>query len=289
MDVGAQVIRWMTFFPVFLVCVSAFSAAPDYYTIYDHPGFSAAEPAVAKTPSPSEPVELNPYETFEALSGKIPVRIRQIISLIRWEHHTEPLEDPTEPYNRQKHYGGWISQNCKDTRALVLIRQSQGPVTYNENGCRVVSGTWKDPYTSRMITEARQLDIDHVVPLGNSYATGGWKWTREKRCAYANFLANDFHLLAVNLSDNRRKGQGGPDRYMPPDQTYACEYLTIWLKIKLIWNLAMPSDEAGAIAQFAKQQRCNLSAMAVDSEFLQQQRNQIVVGSQLAQCQQGAQ
>ena len=70
-----------------------------------------------------------------------------------------------DAYNR-KLYGGWIDQDgdCQNTRHEVLIAESTVPVTLDAKGCRVVSGRWQDPYTGRVFTDPRPLDIDHFIP-----------------------------------------------------------------------------------------------------------------------------
>ena len=79
-----------------------------------------------------------------------------------------------------------------------------------------------------------RINNQAVVVLKNSYENGAWRWDYQKRCLYANFMDNDFHLLAVLNKDNRKKGDKGPDKFMPSNPSFACEYLSIWLKIKLL-------------------------------------------------------
>lgn len=83
-------------------------------------------------------------------------------------------------YNRSD-WGRWIDadHDCQDTRQEVLIRQSEVPVTFKtDKHCHVVSGKWTDPYTGEVITNASDLDIDHMVPLKEAHDSGGWQWTR---------------------------------------------------------------------------------------------------------------
>lgn len=268
-------IRQLICIPLFLtsLSVSVFAAAPDFYTINEQPI------PLAILNQASEKIEINPLTNFEALTEDLAAKTVSMVSLLNWDHHNTMLEDPAEPYNRLHHFGTWVvnhtHSNCLNTRAEVLIRQSRGPVTFTNGGCRVVTGRWLDPYTGQTLTQASDLDIDHVVPLKNSYSSGSWKWAPQKRCVYANFMANNFHLLAVNSSDNRVKGQNGPDIYMPENKAFTCDYLQIWLGIKLIWNLALPPNEAGAITQLLKQNHCNLAKMALPTQDLQGQRNYI--------------
>ena len=72
----------------------------------------------------------------------------------------------TDSSNR-KLYGSWIDQDddCQNTRNEVLIAERTVPVTLDAKGCRVISGRWQDPYTGRVFTDPRRLDIDHFIPL----------------------------------------------------------------------------------------------------------------------------
>lgn len=278
-------IRPMAFILVSTTSMSVFAAAPDFYTINDQAtSVAALHHEILDTDLADE---LNPLAAFQEIAQELRQDFQNMISLVNWNHHKMTLEDPLEPFNRNRHFGGWWIDDydrggCIDTRAKVLARQSALPVTYNETGCRVVSGKWKDPYTNQIVTAAGELDIDHVVPLKNSYMSGGWKWTREKRCLYANFLSNSFHLLPVNTFDNRSKGEHGPDGYMPPNTGFACQYLAEWLKIKLIWDLALPPNEASAITQLLKQNRCSLAKLSIPAEDLRNQRR--IIATQREIC-----
>jgi hypothetical protein len=95
-------------------------------------------------------------------------------------------------------------------------------------------------------------------------------------------MGNNFHLLAVNKGDNRQKGQNGPDAFMPENVAFRCAYLAIWLKIKLIWNLALPPNEAAAVATLLKENNCELARMNMPADELQNQRR--IISSQREIC-----
>ncbi len=71
-----------------------------------------------------------------------------------------PTLAPAVPYDRDL-YGGWIDADgdCQDTRQEVLIAESITPVQLDSRGCRVVSGTWLDPFTGQTFTNPGDLDI----------------------------------------------------------------------------------------------------------------------------------
>lgn len=249
---------------------AARSFPDEYYTVSDN----AVEP--------SEP-PLDPVEILEEMAEQ--ARTFFILDLMSWVHHQERLDPPQVPYNRKFHYGSWVLDprdgTCLNTRAKVLIRSSEIPVRMNSRGCAVVTGRWRDPYSNRYFEEARDLQIDHVVPLKNSYISGAWKWESDKRCLYANFLGNMFHLLAVNGPDNMRKGDRTPEGFMPPNPAYACEYLVNWLKIKLIWKLAMVPSEAQAISELVNENHCDPEILSMSFQELNHQRNQILENREL--------
>ena len=82
------------------------------------------------------------------------------------------------PYDR-KAWKHWIDEDkdCQNARHEVLIEESLSTVVFKtEKGCRVVSGSWNDPYSGRTITDASKLDIDHMVPLKEAHESGGHAW-----------------------------------------------------------------------------------------------------------------
>ena len=124
----------------------------------------------------------------------------------------------SDAYNR-KLYGGWIDQDgdCQNTRHEVLIAESTVPVTLDAKGCRVVSGRWHDPYTGRVFTDPRRLDIDHFIPLAEVHRSGGHAWTPAQRRQYANDLFHPDTLIAVSASANRSKGDRDPRPLAPAE------------------------------------------------------------------------
>ena len=150
-------------------------------------------------------------------------------------------------YVRSVFGSSWIDadKDCQNTRAEVLIRDDDdGIVTYADNKkCVVVSGIWYDPYTDKIFTQAKDLDIDHFVPLANAYKSGADKWDKATRIEYANYLQDPHHLLAVSLTENRKKGAKSPDQYLPPNKDFRCEYVLEWKNIKTKWNLTITAKE----------------------------------------------
>ena len=93
----------------------------------------------------------------------------------------------------------------------MLIAESISPVGFKTSkGCRVVSGSWDDPYSGKTIINATKLDIDHMVPLKEAHESGAANWSRERKRAYANDLDYPDTLIAVDRRLNRQKGAKDP-------------------------------------------------------------------------------
>jgi hypothetical protein len=141
--------------------------------------------------------------------------------------------------------------SCRNVRAEVLIRDSFSPVTYRPRAdgreCAVATGSWIDPYTGSEHADAAQLQIDHMVPLGNAHRSGGWAWGAPERQAYANDLGNPRHLMTVAGPVNGSKSDRGPEAWRPPLASYWCSYATDWTVIKYTWSLRITPAESAAL------------------------------------------
>ena len=98
------------------------------------------------------------------------------------------------------------------------------------------------PYTGGSVTNARQLDIDHVVPLEWAHGHGGDRWGTAKKTEFANDPGN---LLPVWSSANRSKGSKGPDQWMP--EINRCEYAERWQRIIQKYELLVIQPEKEAL------------------------------------------
>lgn len=157
----------------------------------------------------------------------------------------------TPRYDRDL-FGGWndADGDCQNTRHELLAALSTGPVTLTADDCRVVHGRWNDPYTNRIYSNARDLDIDHLVPLAYAWSRGAHRWPAQKRIAFANDPVN---LFAVDASANRQKGAAGPTEWMPPNQGFHCQYLLRFIRVAQSYGLEIPANEARQIAVMRSQ------------------------------------
>ena len=226
---------------------------------------------------------LNPLEATEQFMsehGEWTEELKAaVISLLNFDYHAEQYGAVNERYQRAKHFGTWIrdenAPTCYNTRGLVLVRDSMVPVQNTSSGCSVSAGAWKDPYAGGTYYRADEVEIDHFVPLKNAYVSGAYRWNYSKRCLYANFMGNKFHLLPVLKRENRSKLDRGPDEYMPPNRAYRCQYLQQWLKVKLIWGLELTPPEKERIEELVKSENCNVRDFVFAANELQAQRQYV--------------
>jgi hypothetical protein len=242
----------------------------DFYTVSEQAKTQKQDPKISLDP-------VSAAQDFFSHSEQWTTEIQaQVISLLNFDHHNEDYGNVGTPYNRKEHFGGWIrpknDSSCLNTRGKVLVRDSKTEVTLASGGCTVARGEWDEPYTGQTVKEASEIQIDHFVPLKNAYVSGAWKWNFAKRCLYANFMGNDFHLLSTDGHENMAKSDNTPQAYMPPNQAYRCQYLQQWLKVKLIWDLGLTPPEKAAVESLVQQNNCDLSKFKFSVADLQSQR-----------------
>jgi hypothetical protein len=136
----------------------------------------------------------------------------------------------------------WIDENrdCLNTRAEILKKRSQVAVTMNKSGCSIKSGKWQDYYYPEILTYAKQVDIDHLIPLKHAHENGGSGWSSTHKEEFANDPEN---LVITNKTYNRQKGAKGIDEWLPRHKGYACKYIYDWMKIKNKYGLEIRKEE----------------------------------------------
>ncbi|WP_215548235.1 HNH endonuclease family protein [Amycolatopsis sp. CA-230715] len=148
-------------------------------------------------------------------------------------------------YSRER-FPHWTQQggHC-DTRETVLKRAGQGVTT--EKNCKIRSGTWTSPYDGGTWTKPSDVDIDHMVPLGQAWVSGARSWTTERRREFANDLVRP-QLFAVTDNVNQEKSDKAPDQWKPPSVGYWCRYATDWVTVKHYYGLTVTDAEKAALA-----------------------------------------
>lgn len=156
---------------------------------------------------------------------------------------------PMTGYSRAMFGIAWADtdHNGCDQRDDALWRASLQRAVRSD-GCKVTSATVTDVYTNTVIHYVRGgsysqgLDIDHVVALGNAWATG----IQYESAALRERLATDpLNLLAVDPTANRVKGDANAASWLPPAKNYRCAYVARQIAVKNKYGLwVVPAERA---------------------------------------------
>ena len=152
-------------------------------------------------------------------------------------------------YNRDL-FADWYDadRNGCNTRKEVLIAESLDPVQIGSK-CSISGGRWFSIYDNVETTDSSKFDIDHMVPLSEAWDSGAWNWNADQRKHFANDLDQPFFLIAVTASSNRSKSDRDPAEWMPPNASYHCTYVRIWIEIKRAWDLSVDQAEHDYLAR----------------------------------------
>ena len=160
---------------------------------------------------------------------------------------------PKTGYARDQFGTAWkdTDHNGCDTRNDILNRDLISIIyKVSSQDCVVMSGVLVDPYSGetisflRGVTTSSDVQIDHVVALSNSWQTGAFKLTMEKRTALAN---DPLNLLAVKGRLNSQKGAGDAATWLPPKKSYRCSYVARQVAVKYKYGLWLTAPEKTAI------------------------------------------
>jgi hypothetical protein len=159
-------------------------------------------------------------------------------------------DQPMTGYSRDqfKHWVDADHDGC-DTRKEVLAAESL--MRPRPPCARTSSGLWFSPYDGKRYTRSRYMDIDHMVPLAESWRSGASKWDAGTRQRFANDEWGPA-LIAVSATSNRSKGDKDPAAWLPPRRAYRCTYLTSWVTTKWRWQLTVGQAEHDRIANLLR-------------------------------------
>jgi len=166
---------------------------------------------------------------------------------------TESPSKGRNDYSRAAFGHGWddVNGDCQNSRAEALIATSTTQVRFADaKRCRVLTGRWLSPFSGKIIQNASDIDIDHLVPLAWAWHRGANKWPKDKREQFANDPVN---LWPVELSLNRSKGSQGPNQWLPP--AGQCGYVARFFRLIKQYNLKPSRREAAWIKAFITQCR----------------------------------
>ncbi|MFS0698118.1 HNH endonuclease family protein [Streptomyces nitrosporeus] len=166
-----------------------------------------------------------------------------------------PVADESrQGYTRSafKHWNAGLdpADGC-NTRAEVLLAEAVEEPAVSA-GCKLTGGSWISYYDNQEVNDPAKLDIDHMVPLAESWDSGASAWDAKRREAYANDQTASASLVAVTARTNRSKADQDPAQWMPPLPEAHCRYISEWVATKLRWNLTADQAEADALTAYAE-------------------------------------
>lgn len=155
-------------------------------------------------------------------------------------------EGPREGYDRElfKHWIDADGDGC-NTRCEVLERQRSASLP------GLGAGGWLSIYDGYSTDDPSELDIDHVVALGEAWDSGASVWDATRREAFANDLDSP-QLIAVTAATNRSKSDRDPASWQPPNRSAWCEWGAAWIGVKAKWGLSADRAEVDALTNIMR-------------------------------------
>lgn len=224
---GPRLTLWLLALCVGLVACAP--ATPEAAVEQSPPPVTATTPSATPVPTPSA----SAAEPPEALT----TRIGEL---------TVAAEIPRAGYDRDL-FDHWVDLDgdCQDTRHEVLVAESRTEVS----GCRIEAGDWLSYYDDLAWTSSSDVDVDHMVPLGEAWDSGAGRWSEDTRRRFANDLDDDRSLVAVTDNANQSKGDRDPAEWLPDRQV--CRYAVDWVVVKTRWSLTVDEPERDALLAIA--------------------------------------
>lgn len=93
---------------------------------------------------------------------------------------------------------------------------------------------------------SEEIQIDHLVPLACAWDAGAWSWSDAQR---HRFYFDPAELLAVDGPTNQAEGDGGPDKWMPPNAAFDCQYAIKFTSVLRAHGLPIDPGSATAVQQ----------------------------------------
>lgn len=151
-------------------------------------------------------------------------------------------------YNRALFGSAWadLDHNGCNQREDTIMRDTGAARVERKGVCRadMTGHPYVDPYTGVTLTAPSQIQIDHVVSLGDAWRSGAASWTPQQRHAYAN----DFDVLwAVQGKANEEKSDKTPDEWLPPDPARRCDFERRYVAIKIKYHLTITPATRAAL------------------------------------------
>lgn len=155
-------------------------------------------------------------------------------------------------YERTEFGQAWLDadRNGCDTRNDILRRDLSNTVFTEGSTCRVSTGSLHEPYTGRTVLfrrgaeTSREVQIDHVVALGDAWQKGAQRLTPLQR----QNLANDpLNLIAADGPANEEKSASDAATWLPANKAFRCHYVARQISVKAAYRLWVTPAEKDAM------------------------------------------
>jgi hypothetical protein len=202
------------------------------------------------TPAPSEPAPALTGPKVKSDTRTESPQARAGTALAALDELTVKGRAPRTGYDREQFGGDWASVSGCDMRDRILARDLD-PIGYEPGSdCEVDTGVLADPYTATRIRFARgggsEVDIDHVVALGDAWQKGAQQWSYDKRVRFAN---DPLNLLAADASSNRQKADSDAASWLPSNKRFRCAYVARQIAVKRRYKAWVTRAERDAMAR----------------------------------------
>lgn len=229
-----------------LLALAAVSALATVAWFFTDGQFDLAEPTAS---GPTEAPVFDPAWMKPVVSVR---RVPDATALSVLEGLPVKGRAPAGNYQREAFGQAWLDadRNGCDTRNDIL-RRDLGEVEFTERSrCRVASGRFQDPYTSKTIDfrrgadTSREVQIDHVVALSDAWQKGAQQLTAQQRQNLANDPVN---LVAADGPANQQKGAGDAATWLPRNKAFRCHYVARQVAVKAGYGLWVTQAEKDAM------------------------------------------
>jgi len=128
-----------------------------------------------------------------------------------------------------------VVAGCQTVRTQILEATSDAAVTWsNPRHCEIREGHWIDPYTGDEYNRAAKMEVDHIISPVYANAANGYQWTDQIRQQFAN---DPMNLVPVGRDIQKKKRDRGIGSWLPPEESYHCEYAAAWRDVSQRYDL----------------------------------------------------
>ncbi|GAC1603787.1 MAG: hypothetical protein NVS3B6_15150 [Pseudarthrobacter sp.] len=208
--------------------------------------FAAGQPAVA---GPSQA----PVFDGTWMKPVVPVYpVPQGSALAALEGLAVKGREPKDKYQREAFGQAWqdVDRNGCDTRNDILRRDLIAVGFTEGSKCLVASGFIVEPYTGRAVEfrrgpeSSKEIQIDHVVALGDAWQKGAQGLTPQQRQSLAN---DPLNLIAADGPANQQKSAGDAATWLPKNKNIRCHYVSRQISVKASYGLWVTQQEKDAM------------------------------------------